>query len=136
VLLVEDDHADIYLIRRAIADCGPHICVWVVSRGNDVLAFLRKAPPFVHVPTPSLILLDLTLPGRDGRALLADIRRMPAHRKTPVVIISARSKAAEEPRCRQLGANAYVEKVTDFTHYFGSVKHIARTTFQADRVSG
>ena len=58
ILLVEDDPADVYLIRRALADCCPQGRVWVVSKGSDALAFLRHEPPFMNVPTPALILSE------------------------------------------------------------------------------
>jgi len=126
ILLVEDEPADIYLIRRAIADWSHQVFAWVVSTSSDALAFLRKEPPFAHVPTPELILLDLSLPGRDGRAILAELRRMSAYQATPVVVVSASKKAIEEPRCRQLGANDYVQKSTDFSTYFGGIQTILR----------
>jgi CheY-like chemotaxis protein len=111
----------VYLIQRAIADCCPQSRVWRVSSGSDALAFLRREPPFVNAPTPALILLDLNLPQLDGRDLLPVLRRLGAYQKTPVVIISVSERAVEEPRCRQLGATAYVEKSRDFAAYFGGV---------------
>ena len=126
ILLVEDEPADVYLIQRAIADCCPQSRVWRVSSGSDALAFLRREPPFVHAPTPALILLDLNLPQLDGRDLLPVLRRLGAYQKTPVVIISVSERAVEEPRCRQLGANAYVEKSRDFAAYFGGVQASVR----------
>ena len=111
-----------HLIRRAIADCCPQSCVWRVSTGSDALTFLRREPPFVNAPVPALILLDLNLPQLDGRDLLPLLRRLGAYQKTPVVIISGSKRAVEEPRCRQLGATAYVEKSRDFAAYFGEVQ--------------
>ena len=62
VLLVEDSPADVYVIKRVLADAGQQIRLWVVPDGPEALQFLRQAPPFAHVPTPALILLDLHLP--------------------------------------------------------------------------
>jgi CheY-like chemotaxis protein len=62
ILLVEDEAADVYLIRRAIADCCPQSRVWRVANGREALAFLRCEPPFLNAPTPALILLDLNIP--------------------------------------------------------------------------
>jgi CheY-like chemotaxis protein len=126
ILLVEDEPADVYLIQRAIADCCPQSRVWRVASGRDALAFLRREPPFVHAPTPVLILLDLNLPQLDGRDLLPVLRRLGAYQTTPVVIISVSESAVEEPRCRQLGATAYVEKSRDFAAYFGGVQASVR----------
>jgi CheY-like chemotaxis protein len=76
VILIEDDPADIYLIQRAVADCIPQAMVWPVSNGSQALAFLRHEPPFPKVPSPVLILLDLGIPGRDGYAVLTELRTL------------------------------------------------------------
>ena len=132
ILLVEDEPADIYLIQRAIADCCPQSRMWLVSSGMDALAFLRHEPPFVNVPTPALILLDLNLPRCDGRGILALLRRLSAYKTTPVIIISGSKRAEEEPHCLQLGATAYVEKSTDFATYFGGIQAVLRDWLRAE----
>jgi CheY-like chemotaxis protein len=125
VLLVEDNLNDVHLIERAIADCSPRICVWSVQDGNAALAFLRHKPPFESAPSPALILLDLKLPGRDGYDVLTELRGMPAHQTTPVVIVTeSRRKEDDEQRCLQLGVNAYVQKPVDFDTYFGRIQDI------------
>jgi CheY-like chemotaxis protein len=132
ILLVEDNPADIYLIQRAIADCSPRTWVWLVTNGSQAPAFLRQEPPFVKAPTPALILLELILPGRDGRDILVEVRAMAAYQTTPVVIVSGRMRAEEEQHCLQLGANAYVQKSTDFATYFGSIQTMMRDWLGAD----
>jgi len=124
ILLVEDEPADIYVIQRALADCCPQSRVWVVSSGSAALAFLRHEPPFVNVPTPALILLDLNVPRPDGHAILRELRRLAAYQTTPVVIVSVNERAVEEPRCRQLGANAYVQKSRDYATYVSGIQSI------------
>jgi CheY-like chemotaxis protein len=125
ILLVEDSPADIYLVQRAVADCGPALRLWTVSRGNEALRSLRKELA-VAVPLPALILLDLSLPGCDGHDILKELRGLPEYQGTPVVVLSAAERAVEERRCLELGATAYVQKSTDFTDYFGSVQAIVR----------
>jgi len=88
VLLVEDNPADIYLVQRALQDCGSHLRLWLVSRGSDALAFLRHEPPFRNVPAPALIFLDLHLPGRSSQDILRELRCLPAYQTTPAVILS------------------------------------------------
>jgi chemotaxis family two-component system response regulator Rcp1 len=124
VLLVEDNPADVYLIQRAVADCGPDIHVSVVPDGGEALAFLRQEAPFAHVPTPTLILLDLRLPKVQGDQILPDIRRLPAYRATPIVVFSMAPKEEAEPRCLQLGATAYVQKSANFYAYVDAIKDI------------
>src|ERR1044071_1697430 len=121
LLLVEDEPADIYLIEQAIADCSPHGQVWQVANGAQALAFLHQAPPFENVPPPALMRLDLHIPGRDGYAVLAELRALAPSRTLPVIVISGLARRIEEPRCRELGATAYVEKSPDFDTYFSRI---------------
>src|SRR5437762_6985689 len=124
VLLVEDNPADVYLIQRAVQDCGPDIHVSVVPDGCEALVFLRQEAPFAHVRTPALILLDLRLPKVQGDQILPDIRRLPAHQATPIVILSAAPKAVDEARCLHRGATAYVQKSANFYAYVDAIKDI------------
>ncbi len=132
VLLVEDEPADIYLIERAIADWSPYIWVWQVSNGSQALAFLRHEPPFVKSPSPALILLDLNIPGHNGHAVLAELRALAPYHTTPVIVISGSTRAVEEVRCLELGANAYVQKSLDFDTYFASIQAMLRNWLRAD----
>ena len=124
VLLVEDNPADIYLIRAAIKEQSPELHLTVIPNGYDALAFLRKDAPFTGAPSPALILLDLNLPKLDGHQVLTELRRLPAYQATPVVIFSAARKDLEEQHCLQLGANAYVQKPSDFDSFFAAVPAI------------
>jgi two-component system, chemotaxis family, response regulator Rcp1 len=109
VLLVEDSPAYIYLIQRAVQDCGSDIRLSVVPDGGEALAFLRKDAPFAHVPSPALILLDLQLPTMHGHQVLTELRRLPAYQATPVVILSGarprrkRRRAAGTSGLRRIG---------------------------------
>src|SRR2546430_6580514 len=98
ILLVEDSPADVYLIQRAVQDCGRNIRLSVVPDGGEALAFLRKATPFAHVPSPALILLDLHLPKIHGHQVLTELRRLPAYQATPVVILSG-ARPRRKRRC-------------------------------------
>jgi CheY-like chemotaxis protein len=122
VLLIEDDPADIYVIKRIVADYGHDLRLWIIPDGVEALLFLRKAAPFTHVPTPALILLDLKLPQMDGALLLPQIRQLPDYQATPIIIFSATPKAREGARCLQLGATAYVQKSLDFEAFCTTVK--------------
>ena len=126
ILLVEDSMADAYLIQRAVKDCGPDLQLWTMSDGVEVLRFLRKALPVPHLPTPTFILLDLRLPKMSGIQLLSEIRQLPAYQATPIVILSRLDKEREESICLQLGANAYVQKASDFYVFFNSIKALVR----------
>jgi two-component system, chemotaxis family, response regulator Rcp1 len=102
ILLVEDSAADAYLIQRAVKGCGPDLQLWIMPDGVAALAFLRKALPVPHLPTPTLILLDLRLPTMSGIQLLFEIRHLPAYEQTPIVILSRLDKEREEVLCLHL----------------------------------
>ena len=122
ILLVEDISADAYLIERAAEECGRNIQLWTMADGPEALAFLRKDRPLAHVPTPGLILLDLRLPTMSGTEILCEIRQLPAYQETPIVILSRLDKEREESFCLHLGANAYVQKSSNFYVFFNSIK--------------
>src|SRR3954467_294192 len=127
VLLVEDKAADIYLIQKAIAQCKKNIRLWFVSNGPDALRFLRQEAPFLHVPSSDLIISDLNLPWVRGYEFLEELRCLPAHQQTPVVIFSAVNKEWEEHRCLQLGATQYVQKPSDPASFFAAIKALVET---------
>jgi two-component system, chemotaxis family, response regulator Rcp1 len=126
ILLIEDSIADAYLIQRAVTDCGPDLQLWTISDGVEALRLLRKALPVPHLPTPTLILLDLRLPKMSGLQLLSEIRQLPAYETTPIVILSRLDQEREESTCLQFGANAYVQKSSDFYVFFNSIKALVR----------
>jgi chemotaxis family two-component system response regulator Rcp1 len=124
ILLVEDNAADVYLIQAAVAECGNDIRLWFVPNGQDALDFLRKEGPYVHAPSPALILLDLNLPKLRGEDLLVEVRRLPAYQDTPIVIFSAADEEIGAPLTLGLGANEYVQKPFDFSAYIDALKTI------------
>ncbi|HKA53992.1 MAG TPA: response regulator [Candidatus Binatia bacterium] len=132
VLLVEDNPADVYLIRRVVEDCGRDIHLFVEPDGGEALAFLRKDAPFTHVPSPTLILLDLTLPKVRGDQILPEIRQLPAYQTTPIVVLSAAPKEEIEQRCLQCGATAYVQKSANFYAYVDAIKAIVNAWLKSE----
>jgi CheY-like chemotaxis protein len=126
ILLVEDNAADSYLLQRAVRECGQDIQLLVVSDGDAALKFLRKDVVYAYAPTPALIILDLRLSLMSDAEILPAIRQLPAHRTTPIVIVTAMPREREEERCLQLGASAYVQKPRDVAAYLDSIKAIVR----------
>src|SRR5262245_32339415 len=124
VLLVEDNPADIYLVRKAVEECGSDIHLSVIPNGRDALAFLREEGAFALEPSPALILLDLNLPKLDGHEVLTGLRALPAYQATPVVVLSAARPEQEEQPCLQLGANAYVQKPAQIEAFFAAIEAI------------
>ena len=122
ILVVEDNPADVSLIQRAVAECGHNIRLSVVSNGKDALAFLRKDPPFIHTPSPALILLDLSVPLLDGYKILTDLHRLPPPQALPVVIFSSADKDTAEPLCLHLGASEYVQKPSNPDAFIAAIR--------------
>jgi CheY-like chemotaxis protein len=124
VLLVEDDPGDIRLIREAFEENKVANRLSVVSDGVEALQFLRREGDFAGVPSPDLILLDLNLPRKDGREVLAEIKADATLRRIPVVVLTT-SKAEEDiVRSYELYANAYVTKPVDYETFISVVHQI------------
>jgi CheY-like chemotaxis protein len=124
VLLVEDDAGDVVLIREAFEHNKVHNTLEVVSDGVEAIEFLRREGPHADAPRPDLILLDLNLPRKDGREVLAEIKEDPDLRSIPVVVLTT-SKAEEDVlRSYHLHANAYVTKPVDFDRFIEVVRQI------------
>src|SRR3954463_13474714 len=89
ILLVEDNPGDVELTREALHDGKIHMHLSVVNDGVEALTFLRREGAHAGAPRPDLILLDLNLPKKDGRAVLGEIKQDPALRNIPVVVLTS-----------------------------------------------
>ena len=109
-MLVEDDSDHVALILRALKRHGVTDEIVVMLDGEEALAYLRREGRYAGVARPDLIVLDLNLPGRDGRQVLREIKEDPELRGIPVIILST-SQAEEDLRqCYNLQANCYIHK--------------------------
>lgn len=95
VLLVEDNQADARLVREAVRGCAVEATLHAVQDGEQALAFLRREAPFEGAARPRLILLDLNLPRKGGRELLAELKADRDFKRIPVVVLTT-SKADED----------------------------------------
>ena len=124
VLLVEDDPGDVLMTREAFTDNKVRNRLTVVSDGEEALAYLRRDPPYTDAVRPDLILLDLNLPRRDGREVLAEIKGDEALHQIPVVVLTTSQSDEDILRSYQLHANAYVTKPVDFDRFIEVVRQI------------
>jgi CheY-like chemotaxis protein len=124
ILLVEDDEGDVRLLREALKNEMPLPRLAVVGDGEEAIAYLRNEGKYADAARPSLVLLDLNLPKRDGRQVLADIKNDPALRSIPVIVLSSSTAEQDVVWTYQLGANCYVEKPVDWEHFLAAVKKI------------
>jgi CheY-like chemotaxis protein len=124
VLLVEDDPGDVLMIREAFAENKVHNRLHVVSDGVAALEFLRREGEYADAPRPDLMLLDLNLPKKDGREVLAEIKEDDDLRTIPVVVLTTSEAEEDIVRSYRLHANAYVTKPVDFERFIQVVRQI------------
>ena len=133
VLLVEDDPADVLMTREALDGNGNHT-LSVVPDGIEAMAYLRRQAPYGQAPTPNLILLDLNLPKRSGREVLADLKDDPHLRMIPVVVLTTSASEDDIIASYRLHANAYVVKPVDFDQFTTTVRRIGDFFLSAARL--
>lgn len=124
ILLVEDNPADVDLAREALEQSRLHLEISVATDGIDAADFLHCRGRHAKACRPDLILLDLNLPRRSGRELLADIKRDPALRHIPVVVLSSSDAEKDIMQSYNLGANCYVVKPVDLRVFQSIVQGI------------
>jgi chemotaxis family two-component system response regulator Rcp1 len=124
VLLVEDNPGDVRLTREALKEAKVRNNLHVVEDGEAAIAFARQEGPYANAPRPDLILLDLNLPRKDGREVLAILKADENLKRIPVVILTS-SKAEEDVlRAYNLNANCYITKPLDFEQFIKVVRAI------------
>ena len=123
VLLVEDDPGDVLMTREAFDEYLQNR-LDVVTDGAEALSYLRNEEPHTNAPRPDLILLDLNLPRRDGREVLAEVKGDPDLRHIPVIVLTTSQAEEDVLRSYQLHANAYVTKPVDFDGFIEAIKQI------------
>ncbi|MGE0029383.1 MAG: response regulator [Thermoleophilia bacterium] len=124
VLLVEDDPGDVVLIQEAFADNKVGNRLSVVGDGVEAMAFLRREGAYAGAPRPDLVLLDLNLPRKNGREVLAEIKNDPELSIIPVIVLTTSEAEEDIVRSYSLHANAYITKPVDFERFAGVVHQI------------
>jgi two-component system, chemotaxis family, response regulator Rcp1 len=129
VLIVDDNPADLDLAREALKGRSPQTRVHTVGDGEDAMAFLRQIGVHRDQARPDLVILDLNLPQKDGRAVLAEIKSDLKLHDIPVVVFSTSRLGSDIARSYQLGANCYVNKPGNLNDFFAAVKAIEEFWF-------
>ena len=124
VLLVEDSPGDVRLTREAFKDAKVHINLHVASDGAEAMAFLGREGENSNAPRPDLILLDLNLPKKDGREVLAELKESPALKCIPVVILTTSASETDIHGSYQHHANCYITKPVDLEGFLKVVRSI------------
>jgi len=110
VLLVEDDPGDIELTRASLEAAKIRLDLAVVTDGEAAMDYLYKRGEYEGVPTPQLVIMDLNLPRKNGREVLADMRADSELKKIPVVVLTTSDADEDIARSYANGANCYVTK--------------------------
>jgi two-component system, chemotaxis family, response regulator Rcp1 len=117
ILLVEDNPGDVRLTKEALKDAKVLNEIFVARDGVEAMDFLHKQGQFKEAPVPDMILLDLNLPRKDGREVLAEIKKDPKLKHIPVIVLTT-SKADEDIiKTYNLHANAYITKPVDLNRF-------------------
>jgi chemotaxis family two-component system response regulator Rcp1 len=129
VLLVEDNEADLDLMREILEASPVHLELATVPDGVEAISYLRKKGSYERAHRPDLVLLDLNLPRKDGREVLQEIKEDPKLRLIPVVVMTSSAAEADVVRSYSLGANCYVTKPVDWRAFQEIVKAIENFWF-------
>ena len=124
ILLIEDNPGDVRLTQEALRENKVRNKLHVVEDGVEAMAFLRREGKYADVPRPDLILLDLNLPKKDGREVLAEIKSDEDLGRIPVVVLTTSQAEEDILRAYGLNANCYVTKPVDLDRFFEVVKSI------------
>ncbi len=129
ILLVEDSPTDVLLAHEALESTKLVNNLHTVSDGVQAIAFLRREGQYKDAPRPGLILLDLNLPKKDGREVLAEIKTDDALKRIPVVVLTTSKSEADILIAYGLHANCYIVKPVDFEKFAEVVTHIENFWF-------
>jgi CheY-like chemotaxis protein len=124
ILLVEDNPGDVRLTIEALKEAKVYNHLSVASDGVEALAFLRREGKYAGAARPDLILLDLNLPKRDGREVLAEIKSDERLRTIPVVILTTSRAEQDILQSYSLHANCYITKPVDLDQFIKVVQSI------------
>lgn len=124
ILLVEDNPGDVRLTKEALKEGKVRNRLSVVGDGAEAMAFLRGEGKHRDAPRPDLIILDLNLPKKNGREVLAEIKGDPGLRRIPVVILTSSQAEQDIVKSYDLHANCYITKPLDLEQFVAVAKAV------------
>ena len=126
ILLVDDSPGDVNLIVEALHEARVGNDVHIVGDGEAAMQFLRGEEPYADAPRPDLVLLDLNLPLKDGREVLAELKSDEELSSIPVIVLSNSTDELDVLHSYKLHANSYVTKPVDFGEFIKAVNSLER----------
>jgi CheY-like chemotaxis protein len=124
ILIIEDNPGDARIIKEVLGNKTAKFSMHLVKDGLEALNFLHKKEKYVQAPRPDLILLDLNLPKKDGREVLAEIKGNEYLRQIPVVVMTSSHAEEDIFRSYDLHANCYISKPMELDQFVMAVKSI------------
>ena len=124
ILLVEDNEGDVRLLQEAFKDGKLMATIHVVRDGMDAVAFLWRTGCYADAPRPDLILLDLNLPKKDGRQVLAEVKASPQLKSIPVIVLTTSSAEEDILKSYRAYANGYLTKPVDLGQFMDVVRSL------------
>jgi CheY-like chemotaxis protein len=124
VLLVEDSPGDVRLTREALKEGKVRNNLSVVNDGVEAMEFLRRQGKYADAPRPDIVLLDLNMPRKDGREVLAEMKGDDDLKRIPVVILTTSEAEQDILKTYELHANCYLTKPVDLEQFISIVKSV------------
>ena len=134
VLLVEDSEADAVMVEETLLESKLKMNLTIVPDGVEAMRLLRQQDQYRKHQLPDLIILDLNLPRKDGREVLAEVKEDPVLKKIPVVVLTTSSADEDILRSYELHANCYITKPLDFDQFAKIVANIESFWFTIVRL--
>jgi CheY-like chemotaxis protein len=134
ILLVEDNPGDARLLREALRQNGMRCRLYVVEDGEEAMHYLRRVEPYENAERPNLIFLDLNLPRKDGREVLAEVKADPDLRRIPVIVLTTSEADRDVFRVYDLHANCYIQKPGDLDRYMEVIRSCEHFWFSIVRL--
>lgn len=136
ILMADDDDDDVFVTRRAFREADIRNPFYRVSDGTELLDYLRRRGDYADAPRPGLILLDLNMPGMDGREALDRIKTDPDLRRIPLVVFTTSQDSDDIAACYDRGANSYIAKPVGLARMLKTARTIQSYWFDLVRTAG
>ena len=124
ILLVEDNKADVRLVQEALKNSSLTYEMATVRDGVAAMAYLHQEGEYANVSRPDLVILDLNLPKKDGREVLAEIKTNPLFKRIPVVVLTTSRNEDDIHQSYELNANCFITKSRNLSELFTIVRRI------------
>lgn len=124
VLLVEDNPGDVDLTKEALEQGRVRVHLSVASDGFEALEYLHRRGRYVAAARPDVVLLDLNLPGKDGREVLAEIKSDPDLKRIPVIVLTTSQAEEDVMRAYENNANCFVSKPVDVDDFVRVIRSL------------